>query len=130
MFDSSSTLSSDESSSGNELSNQCKVASDSNPSSSLDTSTSAISRQCYLIESTSDIEGVELLSTDLECWNSSPSSLSISFISSFSMVCTTTSEYSAPPRHTYFELLDYSSADVNQPQPTDDIFIPTETPNN
>ena len=75
--------------------------------------------QRYLIDSTSDIEGTELLSTDMEFLMSSPSSTS-----SF------TSEYSSPLRYTYHDLLDYSPADVNQPQPTDDIFIPTETINN
>ena len=117
MYDSSS---SDMSSSENELLNLNKVASDSVPSTSLETSTSSIDVQCYLIDSTSDIEGAELLSTDMEFLMSSPSSSSLF-----------TLESSSPQfRYTYCDLLDYSPADVNQPQPTEDIYVPSETINN
>ena len=41
-----------------------------------------------------------------------------------------TSESSSPQfRYTYCDLLDYSPADVNQPQPTEDIYVPRETIN-
>ena len=42
-----------------------------------------------------------------------------------------TSESSSPQfRYTYHDLLDYSPADVNQPQPTEDIYVSNETINN
>ena len=72
-----------------------------------------------MIDSTSDIEGAELLSTDMEFLMSFPSSIS-----------SVTLEYSSPTRYTYHALLDYSPADVNQPQPTKDSFVPTETISN
>ena len=59
MYDSSS---SDESSSGNELPKLYKVASESVPSTSQATSALSIDIQQYLVASTSDIEGAELLS--------------------------------------------------------------------
>ena len=95
------------------------MASDSVPSTSLETSTSSTDVQCYLIDSTSDIEGAELLSTDMEFLMSSSSSRH-----SF------TSESSSPQfRYTYDDLLDHSPADVNQPQPNEDIYVPNETIN-
>ena len=102
MYDPSSSSSSDMSSSENELLNLNKVASDSIPSSSPETSMSSIDVQCYLIESISDIEGVELLSTDME-----------SLMSSLSSSSSFTSESSPQFRYTYHDLLDYSPADVN-----------------
>ena len=111
MYDSSSSSSSDE------LPNPQNVVSDSVPSTSLETSTSSIDIQYYLIDSTSDNEGAELLSTDMEFLMSSSSSF--------------TSESSSPQfRCTYHDLVDYSPADVNQPQPTEDIYVPSETINN
>ena len=121
---SSSSSSSDGSSSENEPENQCEVAFNSNPSLGPVSSTLPIDVQQYFVKSTNDFEGVEYISTDLECWSSSPSSLSVS---SFSTLCSSTSEYSAPPKPTYRELLDYSPSNVNQPQPTDSIFVPLET---
>ena len=43
-----------------------------------------------------------------------------------SSLCTTTSEYSEDTLPSYAELLDYSPAKVEQPQPTDSILVPKE----
>ena len=96
MYDSSS----DGLSSENELKDQNRVAPNSNQSSSPVTSTSAIDMKQSLVESTSDLEGMEYITTDPECWSSSPSSLSTSLLDT---VCTSTSEYTKP---TYHDLLD------------------------
>ena len=118
MYHSSSSSSdlsssSDVSSSSDELPSQYNLSSNSVLSTSLETSTSSIDIQHYLVDSTSDIEGAEFL----EFLMSSSSS--------------STSESSSPQfRYTYRYLLDYSPADVNQPQPTEDIYVPRETINN
>ena len=74
--------------------------------------------------STSDYEGSELISTDVELWSSSVSTSTPS--SSPSSLCTSTSEYSEDTLPSYAELLDYSPAIVEQPQPTDSILVPKE----
>ena len=42
----------------------------------------------------------------------------------------TLESFSPQFRYTYHDLLDYPPADVNQPQPTEDIYVPSETINN
>ena len=112
MYDSSSS-SSDVSSSSDELPSLYNPSSNSVPSTSLETSTSSIDIQHYLVDSTCEIEGAEFLEFLILSSSSS------------------TSESSSPQfRYTYCDLLDYSPADVNQPQPTEDIYVPRETINN
>ena len=61
----------------------------------------------------------DYLTTAYELWDTSSTSTSIS-VKSFS------SQYSDDPLPTYSHLLDYSPASIDQPQPTDTIFIPRE----
>ena len=56
----------------------------------------------------------------MELWSSSVST------SSPSSLCTSTSEYSEDTLPSYAELLDYSPAIVEQPQPTDSTLVPKE----
>ena len=58
----------------------------------------------------------------MELWSSSVSRSTPS--SSPSSLCTLTSEYSEDTLPSYAELLDYSPAIVEQPQPTDSILVP------
>ena len=52
-------------------------------------------------------------------------------MSSPSSISSFTLESSSPKfKYTYHDHLDYSPVDVKQPQPTEDIFVPTETINN
>ena len=61
----------------------------------------------------------DYLTTASELWDTSSTSTSTSVKSS-------TSQYSDDPLPTYSHLLDYSPASIDQPQPTDTIFIPRE----
>ena len=56
----------------------------------------------------------------MELWSTSESSLSPSSL------CTTTSDYSDVTLPSYADLLDYSPAKVEQPQPTEAILVPRE----
>ena len=61
----------------------------------------------------------DYLTTASELWDTSSTSTSTSVKSS-------TSQYSDEPLPTYSHLLDYSPASIDQPQPTDTIFVPRE----
>ena len=61
----------------------------------------------------------DYLTTASELWDTSSTSTSTSVKSS-------TSQYSDDPLPTYSHLLDYSPASIDQPQPTDTIFVPKE----
>ena len=58
----------------------------------------------------------DYITTASELWDSS----------SFTSVYSSTSQYSDDPLPTYSYLLDYSPASIDQPQPTDTIFVPRE----
>ena len=78
----------------------------------------------FVVTSTSDFEGSEFISTYMKLWSTSESSLSPS--SSPSSLCTTKSEYSHVTLPSYADLLDYSPAKVEQPQPSEAILVPRE----
>ena len=61
----------------------------------------------------------DYITTASELWDTSSTSTSASVYSS-------TSQYSDEPLPTYSHLLDYSPASIDQPQPTDTIFVPRE----
>ena len=61
----------------------------------------------------------DYLTTASELWDTSSTSTSTSVKSS-------TSQYSDDPLPTYSHLLDYSPASIDQPQPTDTLFVPKE----
>ena len=61
----------------------------------------------------------DYLTTASELWDTSSTSTSTSVKSS-------TSQYSDDSLPTYSHLLDYSPASIDQPQPTDTIFVPRE----
>ena len=61
----------------------------------------------------------DYITTASELWDTSSTSTSTSVKSS-------TSQYSDEPLPTYSHLLDYSPASIDQPQPTDTIFVPRE----
>ena len=61
----------------------------------------------------------DYITTASELWDTSSTSISTSVYSS-------TSQYSDEPLPTYSHLLDYSPASIDQPQPTDTIFVPRE----
>ena len=61
----------------------------------------------------------DYLTTASELWDTSSTSTSTS-------VKNSTSQYSDDRLPTYSHLLDYSPASIDQPQPTDTIFIPRE----
>ena len=61
----------------------------------------------------------DYLTTASELWDTSSTSTSTSVKSS-------TSQYSNDPLPTYSHLLDYSPASIDQPQPTDTIFVSKE----
>ena len=113
-----------ESISPDELNHYNDVSVNSCPSDIKETATPPIDVKQLLAASTSDYEGSELISTDVELWSSSESTSSPS--SSPSSLCTSTSEYSEDTLPSYAELLDYSPAIVEQPQPTDSILVPIE----
>ena len=113
-----------ESIASNELSHYSDVSTNSCPSDVNESATPAIDIKQFLAASTSDFEGSELISTDMELWSISESTLSPS--SSPSSLCTMTSEYSEVTLPSYAELLDYSPAKVEQPQPTDSILVSME----
>ena len=110
-----------ESASPNELSNYGDISANSSPSAVNESATPAIDMKQFLVASTSDIERSEIISTDMELWSTSESSLSPS-----SSLHTTTSEYSGVTLPSYADLLDYSPSKVEQPQPTDAILVPRE----
>ena len=61
----------------------------------------------------------DYITTASELWDTSSTSTSTSVKSS-------TSQYSDEPLPTYSHLLDYFPASIDQPQPTDTIFVPRE----
>ena len=103
-----------------ELSHYSHVSVNTHPSDVRKSVTPPIDVKQFTAASTSDYEGSELISTDVELW-----SLSLS-TSKPSSLCTSTSEYSEDTLPSYAELLDYSPAIVEQPQPTDSILVPKE----
>ena len=107
-----------------ELSHYSDVSVNSHPSDVRKSATCPIDVKQAIAASTSDYEGSELISTDVELWSSSVSTSTPS--SSPSSLCTSTSEYSEDTLPSYAELLDYSPAVVEQPQPTDSILVPKE----
>ena len=121
--DSSSSGSSSSSSSGSdeseyepdESSHYSDVSGNSYLSESEMHSTPPIDVRQFIVASTSDYELSDYISTDIELWSSSSSSL-----------CTSTSEYSQEPLPSFAQLLDNSPTTVEQPQPTDSILIPKE----
>ena len=113
-----------ESSSVDELIDCSDVSGNSSPAGCFGNATLPIDIRQYLVESTSDIEGIENLSTDIEVWSSLSSSISPS--SSPSSLCSSTSAYSNLPLPSYADLLNYSPLEVTQPQPTDAILVPRE----
>ena len=64
-----------ESSSPNELSHYSDISANSSPSDVNDSATPAIDMKQFLVASTSDFEGSEFISTDMELWSTSESSL-------------------------------------------------------
>ena len=72
------------------------------PSDDKESATPPIDVKQFLAASTSDYEGSELISTDVELWSTSESTSSPS--SSPSSLCTTTSEYSEDTLPSYVEL--------------------------
>ena len=104
-----------------ELSHYSDVSVNSHPSDARKSATPPIDVKQFIAASTSDYEGSELISTDVELW-----SLSVSTSTPSSSPCTSTSEYSEDTLPSYAELLDYSPAIVEQPQPTDSILVPKE----
>ena len=107
-----------------ELSHYSDVSVNSHLSESATPATPSIDVRQFIVASTSDYEGSELISTDVELWSSSVSTSTPS--SSPSSLCTSTSEYSEDTLPSYAELLGYSPAVVEQPQPTDSILVPKE----
>ena len=107
-----------------EISHYSDVSVNSYPSNVRKSATPPIDVKQFLAASTNDYEGSELISTDVELWSSSVSASSPS--SSPSSLCTSTSEYSEDTLPSYEQLLDYSPAIVEQPQPTDSILVPKE----
>ena len=113
-----------ESSSENELIDCSDMSGNSSPAGCVGNATWLIDiRQC-LVESTSNMEGIENLFTDIEVWSSLSSFISPS--SSPSSLHSSTSAYSNLPLPSYADLLDYSPSEVTQPQPTESILVPTE----
>ena len=100
------------------------VSANSSPTAHDWIATPVIDVRQYLVALTSDFEGVDSISTDMNMWSSSSSSLSLS--SSPSSLCTTTSAYSNFALPSYADLLDYSPAKVEQPQPMYAILVPKE----
>ena len=113
-----------ESSSVDELIDCSDVSGNSSPAGCVGNVTLPIDIRQYLVESTSDIEGIENLSIDTEVWSSLPSSTSPS--SAPSSLCSSTSAYSNLPLPSYADLLDYSPSEVTQPQPTESILVQKE----
>ena len=106
-----------ESIASDELSHHSDISVNSCLSDVRESATPPFDVKQFLAASTSDYEGSELISTDVELWSSSESTSSPS--SSPSSLCISTSEYSEDTLPSYAELLDYSPAIVEQPQPTD-----------
>ena len=80
--------------------------------------TPSIDVRQFIVASTSDSELSDYISTDIELWSSSSSSIS--------SLCTSTSEYSQEPLPSFAQFFNYSPTTVEQPQPTDSILIPKE----
>ena len=111
-----------ESSTVDELIDCSNMSGNSSPTGCVGNATLPIDIRWYLVESTSDIEGIENMSTDIEVWSSFSSLTSPS--SSPSSLCSSTSAYSNLPLPSYAHLLNYSSSEVPQPQPTNVILVP------
>ena len=94
-----------ESSLSNELSDCSDISANSSPTACDGIATPVIDVRQYLVASTSDFEGVDSISTDMEMWSSSASSLSPS--SSPSSLYTTTSAHSNYILPSCADLLDY-----------------------
>ena len=107
-----------------ESSHYSDVSGNYHPSESETRATPAIDVRQFIVESTSDYEISESVSTDIELWSSSDSKTSASSLPS--SLCTSTSEYSQDPLPSFAHLLDYSPSIVEQPQPTNSILIPKE----
>ena len=113
-----------ESTASDNLSHYSDISVNSCPSDVKESATPPIDVKQFLAASTSDYEGSELISTDVELWSSSESTSSPS--SSPSSLCTTTLEYSEDTLPSCAELLDYSPAIAEQPESTDSILVPKE----
>ena len=111
-----------ESSSSDVPSHYSYVSANSDTASQNQSASPVIDLRHYLAASTSDVDNLELMSTDMELWTTSSSSLSLS--SASPSICTTTTEYSNPQFPSFRDLLHYSPSVVEQPQPTDDILVP------
>ena len=107
-----------------ELSHYSDISGNSHPSESATPATPSIDVRQFIVASTSDYERSESISTDVELCSSSVSTSAPS--SSPSSLCTSTSEYSQDTLPSYAQLLDYSPAIVEQPQPTHSILVPKE----
>ena len=92
-----------ESSLSNEPSDCSDISANSSPTAHDGIATPVIDVRQNLVASTSDFEGVNSISTDMEMWSTSVSSLSPS--SSPSSLCTTTSTYSNFTLPSYAELV-------------------------
>ena len=103
-----------------EQSQYSDVSVNSHHSNVRKSATPPIDGEQFLVASTSGYEGSELISTNVELWSSSVSA------SSPSSPCTSTSEYSEDTLPSYAELLNYSPAIFEQPQPIDSILVPKE----
>ena len=106
------------------LSHYSDISVNSHPSDIRKSATPPIDVNQFIAASTSDYEGSGLIPTDVELWSSSVSTSTPS--SSPLSLCTSTSKYSEDTLPSYAELLDYSPAIVEQPQPTDSILVPKE----
>ena len=71
--------------SSDELSHYSDVSANSSPSAVNESATPAIDMKQFLVASTSDIEGSEFISTNMELWSTSESLLSPSFITIITM---------------------------------------------
>ena len=102
-----------ESSSVDEPTHCSDVSGNSSPAGCVGDTTLPIDIRQYFVKSTSDIKGIENLSTDIEVWSSLSSSTSPS--SSPSSLWSSTSAYSNLPLPSYADLLNYSPSEVTQP---------------
>ena len=102
----------------NELDDCSNVSANSSPTAHDGIATPVTDIRQYLVASTTGFEGMDSISTDMDMWSTSESSL-----------CTTTSTYSDFTPPSYAELLYYSPPKVEQPQPMDAILVPRECVN-
>ena len=113
-----------ESSLSNELGDCSDVSANFSPTAHDGIATPVIDIRQSLVALTSDSEGVDIISTDMEMSSTSVSSLSPS--SSPSSLCIITSAYSNVILPSYADLLDYFPTKVEQPQTMDAILVPKE----